>query len=381
MSAYESTFSPPDLRDDPRRLAREVLADRTERRRRAAESRAAEARSLTAELEHRLAQMLGGDGVGQLRRAMRQERVAFRDLLEPPGGLWLDRDAAAAARKARVGAVLARLGARPEAVRELGRETAPRWRAIVGMVPDRSTPGHTVRHDVDTWLGLSPFHAYPLPWGKLPDGVVFDPHGWELFRPPFFGFLFSFEHQASAHFRVDREHVLAPAVGLVGQVGTMDCDDADDWDLADIEVETQVAVGFVPPTTGVVEVLIDAQALVGTHDLEVKDEWGFSTHWTYQKNYLMADVLHPNVPESSLALMSEFHSDTEDDNTFHQENLVSGQHYYAQLYSTGPVPAGQQVVVTAGTRTFDITRADDMEVHSRTEFRWFVSSIEIRMAP
>jgi hypothetical protein len=37
--------------------------------------------------------------------------------------------------------------------------------------------------------------------------------------------------------------------------------------------------------------------------------------------------------------------------------------------------------VTVGTRTFDICRANDMELHSRTNFQWFISSVEVRVAP
>jgi hypothetical protein len=96
----------------------------------------------------------------------------------------------------------------------------------------------------------------------------------------------------------------------------------------------------------------------------------------------MMNVLHPNVPEPSLSLMSNFYVEFDgDDSTDHRENLVRGQHYFAQLFSAGPVPGGQSVVVTVGTRTFDISRANDVEVHSRSHFQWFINSVEVRIAP
>jgi hypothetical protein len=45
------------------------------------------------------------------------------------------------------------------------------------------------------------------------------------------------------------------------------------------------------------------------------------------------------------------------------------------------VPAGQHVVVCAGTRSLDKSFADDMTIHSKSEFRWFISSLEVRIAP
>ncbi|MFZ7128489.1 MAG: hypothetical protein ACOWWM_20230 [Desulfobacterales bacterium] len=119
----------------------------------------------------------------------------------------------------------------------------------------------------------------------------------ELWQPPVhFGFLFRFAPQASDHFRVERQIYLDPSTGWVGNEAVMDCGDAGDFDYASATVEAQVAFGFEAPTTGLLEVLIDAQS-------------------------------------------------------------------------------------TVGTRTFDISRANDVEVHSRSSFQWFIHSVEVRIAP
>jgi len=39
------------------------------------------------------------------------------------------------------------------------------------------------------------------------------------------------------------------------------------------------------------------------------------------------------------------------------------------------------VIITVGTRSFDICYSNDMELHSRTNFQWFISSVEVRIAP
>jgi hypothetical protein len=162
----------------------------------------------------------------------------------------------------------------------------------------------------------------------------------------------------------------------------MDCDDAGGFDYASVTAEAQIAFGFVAPATGLVEVLVDAQSSIEAHALEIEDEFGFSDAWCNQNNYLMMNVLHPNVPEPSLAVMSNLFRESDgDDLDADQENLTRGQHYFAQLFSAGPVSAGQHVVITVGTRTFDKARANDMELHSRSDFQWFINSVEVRIAP
>ncbi|MFD1507481.1 hypothetical protein FE374_13205 [Georgenia yuyongxinii] len=379
--AYDFSSHLPVLADfsaEDRRLAEEALRERVAARRNANDARARAAEELTRAVDARLVGLLGGEGLTQLRRALRREQLDLRGLREPPQGLWLDHQEANAARKARVAALLRGLGADLPDLRRIATETTPTWRRIVESIPDRSTPGLSVARNLDAWLELSPLHKQPLPWGGGGPDTIF---GWQIYRPPFADFVTSFEPLASSGFRVERLHTVHPYAGLVGNDTRMDCDDASNWDYAHAMVETQVAFAFVPPVTGQVEVLIDAQCAVGTHDLRTENEFGFSTHWTYQKNYLMADVLHPDVAGPSLALMSQTYSETEEDETIHRENVWPGQHYYARLFSTGRVPGGQSVIVTVGTRTFDITRADDMEVHSRTNFRWFISSVEVRISP
>jgi hypothetical protein len=253
------------------------------------------------------------------------------------------------------------------------------------LLPDNRNvaQGFNLRNNFRKWTKLSPLHQFPLPWGPvLPADDPNDPHRWFLFRPPFFGFLFSDDFVTSNNFRADRVLFLHPPTGLVGNEATMDCDDAGDFDLAHVIAEAQIAFAFSPPTTGLIEVLIDAQSTIGMHYVRIEDKWGFSNAWCNQNNYLMMNVLHPNVPEPSLALMSNMYKTSGGgDLTADEEHLTRGQHYFAQLFSSGPVPAAQTVIITAGTRTFDICRSNDMELHSRTNFQWFISSVEVRIAP
>ena len=119
----------------------------------------------------------------------------------------------------------------------------------------------------------------------------------------------------------------------------------------------------------------------GHHDLDIADEWGWSEHWTHQHNYVSLNVFHPNVTERSLALMSQFDAEGNEDRSWRVRALTPGSHYYAHLLSNGTVQAGDTFFVGVGTRTFDITRANDVEVHSRSSFQWLIRSVEVRVVP
>lgn len=311
---------------------------------------------------------------------MQQERTTVRDLLQPPNGLTSSYDNLNEARKQKADAFLRSRDVRPEAIVAIATDYHQAI-ANVFTTDDNIGPGFHLSNNLDKWLSLSPFHDRALPWGVFEPDDSQDPHRWEVFRPPFFGFNFGFVPVHNDNFVIDRLHTLNPSVGDVGISITMDDGDAGDFDYASGDGFSAVAFAFVPPTTGLVEVLIDAQCVQATHRLNTTDEWGWSNSSTGQRNFLMLDVLHPNVSEPSYAEMSAFDEKTDDDESFLQEKLTRGAHYFAQLFSAGPVPAGQSVIVCVGTRSFDSSGTNDVSIHSTSDFRWFISSVEVRISP
>ena len=371
-------FSPRD-----RAVAEKALSNRESRLRNASASRGQKLEAYVERLRGTLRDLVGAKKFAALQEGLRRERLAFKDLGQPPQGLNRDYAKQKGAGKRRADALFRKLGPSREKLARFGKDARAGLDDLVPNPRGKVVPGFHLPGNLDKWTKLSPLHRFPLPWGIPPfEPDPNDPNRWFLFRPPFFGFLFSDDMIATSNFRTDWLLHLHPPSGLVGLEATMDCDDAGSFDAAHVIAESQIAVAFVPPVAGVIEVLVDAQSTIGTHHTEIEDEWGFSNAWCRQKNYLMMNVLHPNVPESSLALMSNMDVDTDgDDVTRNAENLTRGQHYFAQLFSAGPVPAGQSVIVTVGTRTFDISRANDMELHSSTNFQWFINSVEVRISP
>ncbi|WP_157743257.1 hypothetical protein [Micromonospora coriariae] len=354
-----------------------------ERERRAetiTKKRSSKAAKLSAQASQRLQRLLGDDTWADLRQLMQQERLTFRDLLQPPEGLRSPYGKLNKARKHKAEAFLRSRDVRREAIAAIATDYHNALTDVF-TVDDNISTGFHLSSNLDKWLSLSPFHDRALPWGVFEPDDSQDPHRWEVFRPPFFGFNFGFTPVHNDNFVVDRIHTLNPSVGDVGISITMDNSDAGDFDYASGDAFSSIAFGFVPPTTGLVEVLIDAQCVEATHRLETEDEWGWSNSSTGQRNFLMLDVLHPNVAEPSYAEMSAFDETTDDDESFLQEKLTRGAHYFAQLFSAGPVPAGQSVVVCVGTRSFDISGTNDVSIDSTSDFRWFISSVEVRVSP
>jgi hypothetical protein len=370
-----------DFSTEERQLAESALSQQEERRRKAYESRGQKVGELVEDARHQLRDLLGAKKLGELHEAMKRERLAFRDLFQPPTGLDLDHRKENKARKQRIDALVGKLGTSPEKLRKIGRGFQERVRGILSASDSQVVPGFNLPKNLDKWTSLSPLNKFPLPWGALPPVDDTDPHRWFLFTPPFFGFLFRFDPTVSDNFLAERELFLDPSSGLIGNTVTLDCNDAGDSDHGSARAEAQIAFGFEAPTSGLVEVLVDAQCGIGTHDLDMEDEFGFSSSTTSQENYLMMNVLHPNVSRDSVAAMSFFSADFDDETHFHVENVIPGQHYFAQFFSAGAIPGGQSVVITVGTRSIDDSNANDVEVHSRSDFRWFISSVQVRIAP
>jgi hypothetical protein len=365
-----------------RQLLDKTLEQRSAEAQKAADAHAAKAMRARDSAVKAMRDTLGATNRRALQELMAAERKTLRDSMQPPAGLGQNGRKLRGAMARKADAALRRLGADKA---KLSAIAANYHEALSNVAPPRkSVPGLHLRNNLKKWQGLSKLHAVPLDWGVLGDiePDPNDPHRWFVFQPPFFGFNFKFVPVFNDHFIVDRLHHLDPRAGLVGHQVTMDTpDDVDDFDYASGEADTQIAFGFVPPATGVIEVLIDAQNVECRHELRTEDRWGWSDSRTSQINYLSLDVLHPNTPNISLAEMSRFVKVTDEDTSTVQNNLILGDHYFAQLRSSGPLPAGRSVVICIGTRSFDKSGANDVEIHSKSIFRWFIRSVEVRVLP
>jgi hypothetical protein len=323
--------------------------------------------------------LLGAKNAAVLREAMKKERVALKHLREPPTGLTLDVEKANNARIKRINALARSLGADPRKLGSIGRAIEAKVRKVLDAPStfDKVTPGYNLKLNLAKWTDLSPANKLPLDWGVLPDPG--DP--WQVFTEPFPFWNLGFQKLVeSDHFTIVREFDLFESIGVIGNTLKMDCNDADSFDVAQAIVDTEVVFIYQAPETGRVEVLVDAINTFSDNYLRIENEWGWSYHRTDQANYLSLNVFHPAVTGRSLSLMSSFIKEQVDDDTWHQTPLTAGNHYFGHMVSNGIVQAGDTFFVGVGTRTNDLSRANDEEVHSRSQFQWFIRAVEVRMA-
>ena len=395
MSAFQRPSRMPDLHQSIRHLpfladfsardrqaVEEAAEQLDERQRQADAARHKQADEVREDLHRQLHHLLGASGLAELRDAIERERRALRDASQPPGGLGQDPAKATKATKQRFDALVRKLGTTSARLRTLDAKYRTRLLDIFSDVDGRVTPGYHLESDLDRWMSLSPLHKYPLPWGALPPpDDPSDPHRWFLFRPPFWGFLFSFSFHGD-NFTGDRELLLDPPAGLVGNIITLDCDDADFSDDARAQADAQVAFGFVPPVAGILQVAVDVQCLQGRYDLSIRDNFGPSGGTAAQVNWITISLLHPDGPDTQLAEMDKSDWGTDGDNlNIEHRRLYPVQHYFANLFSSEPVRAGESIVVAVGTRSLDWAGVGRMDLRSTSNYQWFINSVEVRIVP
>lgn len=369
-------FSPKDAQ-----LAERALDQSEKRHRKAHDARAQQLNNALEDAHRQLRDLVGKKDWLSLRRTMREQRLASRVLMQPPEGLSRDFAQLNKTRRRRGDVLLRELGIDRQKLTRIGSLLRERVQEIVAPAVGKVAPGYYMPNNIAKWTDSSPLHRLPLPWGVAPPvDDPNDPHRWFLFRPPFWSFPDRFAPVGSDGFEVSATQSSEAFAGYVGHDVRMNLDDADSFDFASAEVDTRMYFIFEVLADGAVEILIDAQNATGTHDLETRDEWGWSETWTDQTNYLSVHVLHPNVPEPSLAAMSHFH-DEDISTTVHREYLIPGQHYFAHLISAGTVTPGQSVAILVGTHNFEICRANDVGYHSDTSFHWLIKSVEVRIRP
>jgi hypothetical protein len=125
--------------------------------------------------------------------------------------------------------------------------------------------------------------------------------------------------------------------------------------------------------------VITANCGEARHFLQVLDEWGVSDCGATQLNFLMMHVLHPNVRGPSFAEVSRLNVQTDVSTRRDVQHILPGREIRVRLVSDGPVPAGATMAIRAGTRSQDGVITNDMAVHSRTTFSWFIRRVEVRI--
>jgi len=134
------------------------------------------------------------------------------------------------------------------------------------------------------------------------------------------------------------------------------------------------------PTSGLVEVWIEAQSNWSHHHVSLWDEFGWSYSAFNQHNYL---TLKASVGESAselqLAEMSWFQGTGHTDGYWDNHYLVDGDIYWANLISDPRIiiPAGAWVLVEVGMLNWNTAFSNDVSVYSTLDFAWTINHVSI----
>lgn len=364
-----------DLSETDRQRTQRALAQRGKARAAAEDRLAKQFERIAVDAERKRHDLLGAKAERDLRQFIQAEQRSLIARLQPPGGLKLDREKAIAQRRRRIDAFVKSLGVAPAKVRAIHQAATRETQALRAQRFETQVAGFHLRDNLSKWQSLSPFNTI----GPVADLEPMD--GWELFQPPFFGFLWRDWIYQGRDFIVTTDFELDPPAGMVGASVTMSTPDLGQYGSGEAYSESMIAFAFRPSASGLVEALIEGQFAHGFHELRTENCFGVSDSSTHQTNELIFEVLDPNAAEARGAVMSEFEKDTDDDRHWLFSNLTPGQSFFAQLVSTRPVAANRSSIILVGTRTYWWSKVDDVKISGTPNFRWFIRSVQVRIAP
>jgi hypothetical protein len=191
----------PDVPEKDRRMMDEISEDYDRRMRDAADARAKKVSEIVERGNRQVRDLLGDSNWMALRKRMRQERMKFRDLLQPPTGLTANYDELNAKRRANVQAFFDTLKVDAGRLRSIFADTRTALHDV--LAAPKAEPGYA------TWL-----HNYE--WMHPADAPGADVRSaWTAFRPPYPGWQRGFDPHNLGGFRIGGVHALDAAAGLV----------------------------------------------------------------------------------------------------------------------------------------------------------------------
>jgi len=218
--------------------------------------------------------------------------------------------------------------------------------------------------------------------GTITDAVLEQPppgpNAFVTFTPPYTGHGSGYSEGANG-FTFEHENLSDPDAGQVGLIIKLDDRNSREIDSAFMNRSSQVAFWFRAPLTGLVEVFIDYQCADARHHLTVEDECGFSHAKVTQRHLLSMQVVHPNIFEPTFNLASEMTYDGDSNVFLNHRALPAGHKIQARMISNGPISAGDMVLIAVGCRFEDKAYSNDMEVHSKSIFSWFIPRVHARI--
>ena len=325
----------------------------------AAKQHAERARKFVAAVRQRaekLREVIGGEHYLDLQRFKQRLRLEALKKMKPPHGLGMTDEELLRTRRRQIQKFFQERGIAAEAVRK----------AISQGFEGISFPGEA------NVLG-------PIRDGLLDLPVFTSVNPWVEFKPPFTGGGEGYR-EGTWGFSISHTDVTDPTTGHVGITIELTDPDAGDSDFGFMNRSSMVAFWYKPPITGLVAAVIDLQCALARHSLSVRDEYGWSNASVQQRHLLGMRVLKPNDFQATYNLASELHYSGDSPVSIVKRPFPAGSAFQTkELISTSPVAAGKPILIGIGCRSEDIAKANDMEVHSKSSFSWFIPRAQVRI--
>ena len=261
----------------------------------------------------RLRQLIGEDGYERL-RALHKRSTERAGILPKQPGSPAEVRARRTYNQQRKRELLLDLKVSPDDLRSLYRETRKK---IVETIPPPP------QYDGQISSLLRPF--------DLPEAIREGrANPWTIVRPPYPEGSWYHDGWVSG-FSFTPTLFLDQNTGQVGNSNYLFDADAGDFDHAQIEYNTSIGFWYQMPVNGRLDIYVEAQADVTTHQFTAIDEWGESDVFSWQENYLAvkADGLSQDPWQKSLT--SWFKYEDDDEGSWLYDNIHHGTTRWAHF--------------------------------------------------
>ena len=332
--------------------------------------------AIVEDARRRLRELVGLKRYDDLRAAIRGERLALRNLQQPPEGLERDFGKDRSAAKGRIDALLRKHGVSADKVGKLHEDTRDKLRKLFVSARGKSVPAYSLENHHDKWLNLTRLSPDIIPSGAFVGDDPTDPHRWFWFLPPYP--KCRHDGWADNHaYWLDWEFFCTLG-GWIGTEMILNLSDAGDSDMAYGNISSEIQFMFDAPIAGTLEVVIRAQCLRDLYEVSFVDEFGLSWAGIHQINSLYLVTYGAGGGKSSAMMSSNVMTD--EDPPVNSDKLIPGKHYFRDLIGNNPLGAGP-TEITIGANNFFWVWSDDMAVHSRSIFMWQIVSVGCRIKP
>jgi hypothetical protein len=359
---------------------------RQEEQRREVEATLARKASRILEEGRRQAQAaVGKTRYAELRAKIHSERLALRELGQPPEGLKRDYQKDRNAAKRRIEAYLRGLGARGRRIEKIQQDTNARLRKLLATDSRRTGSGYSLAGPGDVWKHVTGVSTDVMINPVLaPPEDRRDPHRWFKYRPSYDAFRTDPPGGIASYGFDVRVRNFANVAGWLGS--DLELEEATDWErqLTRVYYRNGVGINFTPRIAGRLEVVIAARCVWDIRKVSIVDELGLSDAFVRQENRFF---LTTSIWEAKHTLVTPISTeDTEsdgDDVSRNIEKLNQGQQYCAHFVSEQEpiLPQGDRTRVTVGSENSIYASSDDMKVRCQSFILWDVHTVWLRIRP